>query len=326
MACMAIAREAAHVVNADQTVIMIWDEESQMQHFIRQADFKTDAPDVGFVVPSPARPTLAEAGNEAFPALALITAPPVRGGGGFALGCAAMPAESNGYSGITVVEKKRVAGFDATVLTARTGADLARWLAANGYPYSPGAAEWAAPYLGGDWHFTALKVAKDSTARAGQDVRAAALRISFRATRPLFPYREPESSAAAGKLGAPPRLLRIYFISNTRYEGQIGNGEHWGGRTVWSGDITAHRTSLLRDLSLPATTGPANWWLTEFEDRWPYERAAGDVYFARASSQRSMQRKFIAAAPRHDALLFAFVAAGCVFPLRRKRGEVRRQP
>ncbi len=220
---------------------------------------------------------------------------------------------------VTVIEQKRVAGFDATVLTARSGTDLVQWLRANGYAYSPEAAEWAEPYLGGEWHFTALKVAKDGAGRNIDNVRASALRISFRTARPIFPYREPESAASVGKLNAPPRLLRIYFISDARYTGKISNGSRWSGRTVWSGDITSSRETLLRQLRLPATTGPARWWLTEFEDHWPYAKAEGDVNFSRTFIQRTKQRKSIAALPKYDALLCTCVVLGGVLPLRRKR-------
>src|SRR6185312_5209488 len=42
-----------HVVNADQTVILIWDAANQTQHFVRQASFKSQADNFGFLVPSP---------------------------------------------------------------------------------------------------------------------------------------------------------------------------------------------------------------------------------------------------------------------------------
>ena len=179
---------------------------------------------------------------------------------------------SSNYSSVRVIEEKRVAGFDATVLTARSGDDLVAWLKEHGYSYSPAVAEWAKPYLGGDWHFTALKLVKDAAAREQNDLKAAALRISFRTTRPLFPYREPESGDSRGALKAPDRLLRMYFIADARFRGEIEGARKWSGKTVWSGDITSHREELLRELGLPRDTGPAKWWLTEFEDRWPYTR------------------------------------------------------
>lgn len=274
--CAAVTVAMGSVVNADQTVIMLWDKERKMQHFIRQADFRTDAPDVGFVVPSPSRPQLEESGEEAFDSLKSITAPRIRGGG-FSIGCAATPSAAIAQDPVRVVERKRVAGYDATVLTARSGKDLVDWLAKNDYPYSPAMAEWASPYLGGDWHFTVLKLSKGLSSH--EKIAASALRISFPTERPLFPYREPDASEAKEKLNVSARLLRIYFIADARYRGVMDGGGKWSGKAVWSDEISQHRDKLLRELKLPSNALPGTWWLTEFEDSWPYEKAAGDVYF-----------------------------------------------
>lgn len=319
LGCCAVARGGSHVVNADQTVIMLWDEARQTQHFIRKADFKTDAADVGFLVPSPSRPQLDESGNQAFAKLAEITAPPVSYGGGFPLGCSVAEPLAPRMQGVRVIEEKRVAGFDATVLTARSGDDLVVWLKANDYAYSPAVAEWAKPYLGGDWHFTALKIAKDADSSSQSNLKAAALRISFRTARPLFPYREPDSGASRSALAAQDRLLRVYFIADARYRGEIEGGRKWSGKTVWSGDITPHRDELLRALGLPEGTGPAKWWLTEFEDRWPYAKAAGDVYFSRAADQKEKSRTAAASEKAGDAVMLAMLAVGCVMPIWRRR-------
>jgi hypothetical protein len=288
LACCAVAGIRNQVVNADQTVIMVWDKKQQTQHFIRKADFKTDANDIGFLVPSPSRPRLEESGDGAFAQLARITAPKVRGGGGFPLGCSASAPPPTLAAGVTVIEEKRVAGFDATVLTARSGEDLVNWLRDNGYAYSPAVSEWAKPYLGGNWHFTALKIAKGKG--SPYEVKAGSLRISFKTERPLFPYREPDSEASSSSLSAKNRLLRIYFIAEAQYEGKIDGSKAWTAKTRWSGDITRHRESLLENLNLPETTGPSKWWLTEIEDRWPYEKAAGDVYFSPVAKQAAFGR------------------------------------
>ncbi len=315
-ACCAVTRATGTVVNADQTVIMVWDAARQRQHFIRQASFKTDAGDVGFIVPSPSQPELAESGNDAIARLEEITAPRWRTGFSIPLGCSASLPAAGSFSSVRIIEEKRVAGFDATVLTADTGADLTEWLKDHGYSYSPQVAEWAQPYLGGGWHFTALKVAK---AGGAEDIKAGALRLSFQTDRPLFPYREPESAAAAAKLATSSRLLRIYFIGEGRYRGDVA-GKNWSGEVVWSGDITSSREVLLKDLKLPVSTGPARWWLTEFEDRWPYGKAAGDVYFSIDSNQRAKSRPDIAASGGHDAALMAFVALGLARTAIRRRG------
>src|SRR6516165_8241841 len=72
-ACCPAPPSGKPVVNADQTVILIWDAASKTQHFIRQASFQSEADDFGFLVPTPSQPVLDESGNEAFPYLRKLT-------------------------------------------------------------------------------------------------------------------------------------------------------------------------------------------------------------------------------------------------------------
>lgn len=289
-ACCPAPLRGQHVVNADQTVILIWNPDTQTQHFIRQASFKSDARDVGFIIPSPSEPELAESGNNAFDSLAQYTAPKVvhaerksRGGG---FGCVLASRSDVGVKSARVLQEKRVAGFNATVLEADTSEALTTWLTEHGYEFSPAIAAWAEPYIAQGWKFTALKVADDQSddkgdaaAPARHALNAPALRISFTTDRPLFPYREPDMAADAAKLGAKDRLLRIYFLSNVRYQGGLSE-QQWTGKVVWSNALEAYQClNLHTQLALPEKQ-VALWWLTEFEDHWPYRPAPSDLYFS----------------------------------------------
>jgi hypothetical protein len=60
---------------------------------------------------------------------------------------------------------------------------------------------------------------------------------------------------------------------------------------AWANKISAaDRKNILGLLKLPETTGPAEWWLTEFEDRWPYRVAPADVYFSVDADQSTEKR------------------------------------
>ncbi len=69
-ACAPAPPSGKPVVNADQTVIIIWDATNKTQHFIRKASFKSEADDFGFLIPSPSQPELAESDNSEFVNLA----------------------------------------------------------------------------------------------------------------------------------------------------------------------------------------------------------------------------------------------------------------
>jgi hypothetical protein len=298
-ACCPAAPLNKPVVNADQTVIILWDAAAKTQHFIRQASFKSDADDFGFLVPSPSQPELDESGNEAFPYFLKLTEPEVQkvtqsgGGCSCAIGCAsgssaAKVAAKASPEEVRVLQEKQVAGFKTTVLEADTTAALAAWLKEHGYAFSREVEAWAKPYVGAGWKITAFKVAKDDK---GRSVSTAALRISFKTDRPLFPYREPDYKNAATALGASSRMLRIYFLGEARYEGELTKDVSWTGKVAFANKLTPeNRSKALELLKLPATTGPSELWLTEFEDNWPYKVAPADVYFARDLDQSTVKR------------------------------------
>lgn len=318
------------VVNADQTVVILWDAATKTEHFIRKASFKSEADDFGFLVPTPAQPELAESGNEAFPYLLKLTEPEVQKvsapSGGISCGCGSgVMTKSPGDAAapvVVVLDEKLVAGFKAVVLQAESAGALVGWLKDNGYAFSPEVQAWAKPYVEAGWKITALKVAKDEPGKE-KNVTASALRLSFKTDRPLFPYREPDSRSAADVLGAKKRLLRIYFLAEARYRGELTREVAWTGQVAWANPLKSEdRKKVLELLKLPATTGPAEWWLTEFEDDWPYRVAPADVYFAPDPSQDRVKRppwiQYVASPWPTDVMCYALAAVVVLPPLVRR--------
>jgi hypothetical protein len=225
---------------------------------------------------------------------------------------------------VTVLAEKDVAGFRAVVLETKSATALVDWLSRNGYAYSPEIASWAKPYVENGWKITALKVARAKDA-ADKTVSAAALRMSFKTDQPLFPYREPDFKNAPETLSSSRRLLRIYFISDARYDGELTREVAWTGRVAWANKLTAkQRARTLELLKLPEKTGPENWFMTEFEDNWPYRVAPGDVTFSRSANQETIKRspiiRYVSAPWPGDVMSYA-LAAVVVLPslLRRLR-------
>src|SRR5262245_46839213 len=331
-ACSPAPPSGKAVVNADQSVIILWDADTKTQHFIRKASFKSDADDFGFLVPTPTQPELNESGNEAFPYLQKLTEPekkqvsrPI----GLGCGCSSEPKHNTrAQSAVRVLDEKLVAGFKAVVLEAQSATALVNWLKDNGYAFSPEVKAVAGPYIESGWKITALKVAKQASGEANKTVTASALRMSFKTDRPLFPYREPDSQSAVTALGARQRLLRIYFLADARYKGEMTKEDAWTAKVAWAGQVTsADRKQITKILNLPEDTRPANWWLTEFEDYWPYRPAPADVYFARDVDQKRIRRdpivEYVSSAWPTDFMAYAVVAVVAVPVLFRR---VRRAP
>jgi hypothetical protein len=133
-ACCPAPPQGRAAVNADQTVILVWDAVAKTEHFIRRATFKGDTNDFGFIVPTPNQPELAESGDAAFPAFAKITAPEVHrvkrspwDGAGCG-GCLSRSAKRDTPLAASappqVLEQKTVAGFHAVVLEAESATAL----------------------------------------------------------------------------------------------------------------------------------------------------------------------------------------------------------
>jgi len=286
---------------ADESAIIIWDATTKTQHFIRRASFKTYGQDFGFLVPTPTKPTLAEAGDETFAKLTEITAPRVvtqsaPSGGGGCIGCGmaapkgASPGIATAESAVRVLDEQRVAGYDTATLEADDADSLAKWLEEHSYDISPRLKEWVRPYVNMHWKITAFKFAKKNADEP--EVNSAAVRMTFHTERPIFPYREPASEAPKSEKPLKERLLRVFFLSDKRMQGTLGDkGPTWPGKTVWAKPLTAEqRDLLLKQLKLAADTPPPSWWLTEFEDHSSPRPGTDDVYFASSDDQTLVER------------------------------------
>ena len=230
-------------MNADQTVVVVWDPATKTEHFVRRASFKAEAHDFGFLIPSPSKPDLAESGDVAFDTLAKLTAPEIKYESLPSSGCSGCLFRSKSMSAsaaapfeVKVLEEKTVAGFDASVLEATSSTALVGWLKEHGYAFSPEVEAWAKPYVEQGWKITALRVAKEGpdagASAAPSTIAAASLRLSFKTDRPLFPYREPDNAKDAPKLDATIRMLRIFFVSTERYDGTLTKDTPFGGGKI----------------------------------------------------------------------------------------------
>jgi hypothetical protein len=219
--------------------------------------------------------------------------------------------------------EKNVAGFQAVVLETQSASALLTWLKENGYAFSPEVQAWAKPYVKAGWMITALKVAKRKDGNDKKSVAAGALRMTFKTDRPLFPYREPDSKGPAQALGAKRRLLRIYFLAEARYQGELTKEVAWTGKVAWANALNSEdRKKALALLKLPKATGPAKWWLTEFEDKWRYLVAPADVHFSRASDQTTVKRdpilEYVSSSWPTDVTGYAIAAVVILPPLVRR--------
>ncbi len=241
-ACMAVPPfdsdpNSLHV--AGEEAIIVWDAKSQTQHFIRRATFHTKVDSFAFLVPTPSVPELTEVNDTVFDDLANAVKPEVIEKWKYKFETCwliMLPFRSpvamtfvNVESQVEeppvqVIHRQQVAGYDAAVLRARDVQSLIDWLNENGFAFQSAAADWLDPYVEQEWVITAFKHATAGNARA-KELNTEAVRMSFHAERPFFPYREPVEQ---GRRSKAQRSLTVYFVGDTRIDGLIGES-----RTPW---------------------------------------------------------------------------------------------
>lgn len=265
-----------------EDAVIVWDAANKLEHFIRRADFQTDAAGFGFIVPTPTEPELAEAKAVIFDRLAGLVRPrhvvqtEHRGFeltstlSYFLLG-ARDASPGAGAGPVVVLQHVAVAGYDAVVVEASDPAALSRWLAANGYAERDSLTEWATPYVEQRWKFTAFKLAKEEGATG---MATAPVRMTFSTDTPVYPYREPADLRDSD--GSEPRALRVFFIGEHRYAGELADGTAWPAQTKYAAALP---WASIGDL-LPDGFEVRELYLTAFVDQSSPRPGTADLLFS----------------------------------------------
>ncbi len=300
----AVAAPAAHAcapappegfrvsIEAEQALI-IWEPDKGVEHFIRAGRFVSDAPDFGFLVPTPSVPTLAETDEQLFWRVGAQTRPDRIVRKKYEPGCIAlslfMAAGGGAMDGamtgaappaVEVLHQQEVGGYDASVLRADDPELLKAWLEEHGYATRPALTEWLATYVEQAWIITAFKVAKSED--GGPKATTSAVRMSFETDRPFYPYREPTDMR--GPDAPTSRQLVVDFLGPARVDAAIGDGS-----TAFPGEVTFARDRGER--LTPVMEAAGLWpteqvrWMTRFEDPSAPRPGVDELYFTTASDQ-----------------------------------------
>ncbi len=314
-ACLPVSPLGFPVRIESENAVIVWDEEHQIEHFVRQAHFETRAKDFGFLVPTPTVPILAGADERVFSRLTKQREPKPeeRTRRGFYLTSwlwpglfpqpnteseqasrlrdksAALQRPSLLQAGVQILKEQEVAGYTAVVLEAEGGAALQTWLREHGYASDQKLIDWIAPYVQKHWKITAFKFAKKNGNVSG--VASSLVRLSFRTDRPFYPYRESEA-AFASENAQRTRLLRVFFLSAAKVEGRVGekvSSPNWSVTVPWADRIAPDTAAdLARSLNLPPEMLPSHLWMTTLEDTAVSRPGKAEVYFIPATDQEAV--------------------------------------
>jgi len=302
--CAVARREKAPPVYiSEESAIIVWDQATKTQHFIRKATFQAGVAkgkevDFGFLVPTPTIPLLKEVGKGAFDTMVDIMRPPVKEISKwdfapamcmFGCGKARMGADKELAGKVKVLSEQQVAGYNAAVLEASDGKALNKWLGENGYASRPPLENWLDHYVKLKWKITAFKIAEKAASKSAADelfrpLATGAVRMSFTTERPFFPYREPEDKTDDAKEPPINRQMHVFFLGQGRMAGKLEGGASWSAAIRWTDELKAsYLERLAKDLLLEGAL-PAGTWLTTFEDR-TRDRPQEDLFFEPAAEQ-----------------------------------------
>jgi hypothetical protein len=328
-----MTEEDAEVEVVEESAVIVWDEKSKMQHFIRRANFHGDGKSLDFLVPTPSKPQLAKADDAVFDQLETIIKPDVvykerpayRLRSVFnhvtktfnAAGIGMSSAESEP---VEVIKTQRVGAYDATILRATDAPALARWLKKNGYRLDTALEKWLDVYIQKRWYITAFKVAK--TGSGGSGFALAPVRMSFQTPRPFYPYREPQQAVSA-KGEEESRSLRVFFFARHRMAatpGHFKSSQRWPGQVTWADEASKHQlywARLASHLNLPESQLKSAGRLTVFEDDSTPRPGTDDVFFAQAANTQKLPEPItvIKRVDRPVYIEFLLLSAGSVVAL-----------
>jgi hypothetical protein len=197
---------------AVERVLLVWDEDSQTEDFVREARFERADRRFGFVVPVPTRPEVFAVTRQPFDDLARVfpyspaPAPQSGAGGGRGEGIGGGAAPT-----VLVLSEQRIGSFTAFVLSATDGDGLGAWLKDNGLRAPPEAQDWLAHYVRLGFYYVAFRYEAPAAATTG--MTSETVRIRFRTPAPYYPYLEPARSDVPVGRG-----LLLWFVSQQEAE------------------------------------------------------------------------------------------------------------
>lgn len=344
-ACCPAFRDGSNVMIADQKILIAWDPQTKMEHFVREAGFRVaeessnatgaeaENEDFGFLVPTPDSPEVEESESAVFLRLESQVQPIIQRVNRWRvdftpgllqpfklektiLGSGRLP---NVATDVRVLETKQVAGYDVAILKADDAGALQVWLNDHGYTMRDSMKDWVLPYIEKGWVITAFKYAEGSTR-----VNVGAVRISFRTDRPVFPYRVPSDQHVDLTKGRG-NTLRAYVVGPGKAEGSLGEGANatpWASKSAvrFSKPIAKGTMADLLRGAIAQSDFNEPMWLTAIDDTtWP--SGSDDLWFDFDPKGTEYQQIKTVMVPRSIPIPLDLVALVCVsfFAIRRRR-------
>lgn len=304
----------------DEATVIVWNPQTHTEHFIRRAMFDDiKGKGVGFIVPTPSVPQLAEGDADVFFGLddmmepeqetqelrnislnswlvpswrfSIYTPPEPE----VDAAAAPVPPADAAMPAVDVLQHQRIGDLDAVTVRASNATALNQWLHKHQFNSGPAFEKWLDFYVQKNWVVTAFRFVRDKDTSS---TMSPLIRLSFKTDQPFYPYREPQDDNISKE-----RELQIYFFAPGRMQaapGNFGKSKKWEGEVKWSDDLQNHparlqdfNPSLSKQLSLPEADLKQAHWMTVFEDYSSSRQGADDLTFIPAPNESQVPHPII---------------------------------
>lgn len=271
-----------------EQVLVVWDEDTGVQDFVREARFDRTNQSFGFVVPLPSKPEVFPVKKAPFDALRTEFPfdPPsdlrVGSGGGVVQG----GGKGGGAPPVVVLSEQRIGSFTAFVLMANDRAGFDKWLDDNGFATTPQSSAWLAEYVKLGFFFVAFRYepskAKGDAGAGESGMTSETVRIRFKTPLPYYPYREPEH--APGTATPDRRMLSAWLVTKKPMLGVVQKRSTKTFMRPWSEGMTKTPTrevlaAAMGELGALLPQGAASFHVATYRDLKTSREGYGDALF-----------------------------------------------
>jgi len=168
--------------------------EDNTETMIVTSDFKGNAKNFAWIIPTPTKPQVTKASEEVFTNIQKLTQPEYDYGYSLGNVMMAATAERLEYGGVVVISQQQVDYYDVTTLLATNTQDLVNWFNENNYTYPEEYSYVLKSYIDKGWFFTAVKISAEalSSVEVSQDLREGhptPLKLVFLSEKIVFPLK-----------------------------------------------------------------------------------------------------------------------------------------
>ena len=274
----------------------------QSEMLVVSANFRANAKDFSWVIPTPAKPEIDKASPNLFKDLLQITNTGEQPVESVNLG---LTSGAPRGSSVQVIEQKKVDVYDTAILKATDEKALGSWLVANGYNFPTDKNSELKSYVDNGWYFAIAKIQNSSvelaqTERALMNGTLTPLKLTFQSNKIIYPMKLTGVASRSAQPGAtatasagttiPPGAItetvsldmpiKLYVLSDHKTQNDSLQTDY--------ADLLSesNRVNLNTDLSTDQITAEKKLYLTAMSATIPAAKIADDLTITNADNDQ----------------------------------------